>query len=92
MPLKILTDEDVAQLARMPEMIAGIEAALLAKAAGALAAPPRVKVPVGGRGELVFTVGGVGESVAGFRAYHTFPRQAPDGAQLTAVWDQASGS
>jgi alanine dehydrogenase len=78
----------------MPEMIAGIEAAMLAKATGALAAPPRVKVPIGPRGDLVFTVGGVnaGQSVAGFRAYHTFPRQAPDGAQLTAVWDQASGS
>jgi ornithine cyclodeaminase/alanine dehydrogenase-like protein (mu-crystallin family) len=78
----------------MPEMIAGIEAALLAKAAGALAAPPRVKVPVGGRGDLVFTVGGVnaGRSVAGFRAYHTFPRRAPDGAQVTAVWDQEQGS
>ena len=78
----------------MPEMIAGIEAAMLAKAAGELAAPPRVKVPIGPRGDLVFTVGGVnaGQGVAGFRAYHTFPRQAPDGAQLTAVWDQASGS
>jgi alanine dehydrogenase len=93
-PPKILTDADVARLARMPEMIAGIEAALLAKAVGALAAPPRMRVPVGPRGDLVFTVGGVnaGQSVAGFRAYHTFPREAPDGAQLTAVWDQASGS
>lgn len=94
MPPKVLTDDDVARLARMPEMVAGIEAALLAKAVGALAAPPRVKVPVGGKGDLVFTVGGVnaGRSVAGFRAYHTFPREAQDGAQLTAVWDRESGS
>jgi ornithine cyclodeaminase len=91
---RILTDDDVARLARMPEMIAGIEAALLAKAVGALAAPPRIKVPVGGQGDLVFTVGGVnaGRAVAGFRAYHTFPREAQDGAQLTAVWDRENGS
>jgi ornithine cyclodeaminase/alanine dehydrogenase-like protein (mu-crystallin family) len=89
---KILSDDDVARLARMPDMIAGIEAALMAKANGTLTAPPRVKVPVGGRGDLVFTVGGIGDSVAGFRAYHNIPRKSPDGAQLTAVWDQRSGT
>ena len=73
-------------------MIAGIEAALTVKANGTLTAPPRVKVSVGGRGDLVFTVGGIGESVAGFRAYHNIPRKSPDGAQLTAVWDQKSGT
>ena len=92
MPPEILSDDDVARLARMPDMIAGIEAALLAKTNGTLTAPPRVKVPVGGQGELVFTVGGIGELVAGFRAYHNIPRKSPDGAQLTAVWDQKSGS
>lgn len=74
-------------------MIAGIEAALMAKAKGTLTAPARMKVPFAGRGDLVFTVGGEsgGRAVAGFRAYHTFPRRVQDGAQLTAVWDQNSG-
>src|SRR5262245_48528999 len=76
----------------MPDMIAGIEAVLAAKARGELTAPPRVKVPVGGQGDLVFTVGSVGDLVAGFRAYHNIPRKSPDGAQLTAVWDQRSGT
>jgi ornithine cyclodeaminase/alanine dehydrogenase-like protein (mu-crystallin family) len=92
LPPKILSDVDVARLARMPDMIAGIEAALTAKANGKLTAPPRVKVPVGGRGDLVFTVGGISDLVAGFRAYHNIPRKSPDGAQLTAVWDQKSGT
>ena len=92
MPPKILSDVDVARLARMPDMIVGIEAALTAKANGTLTAPPRVKVPVGGRGDLVFTVGGISDLVAGFRAYHNIPRKSPDGAQLTAVWDQKSGT
>ncbi|HET6221991.1 MAG TPA: hypothetical protein VFE11_07485 [Dongiaceae bacterium] len=92
--LTILTDADVAARADMRALIAVIERALRAKAAGRLVAPPRHRVEFDDRGALVFTVGGViGDGdLAGFRAYETFQGPADSRAQLVAVWNSATGA
>lgn len=89
---KILTDDDLVTGVDMISVIAAIETALQAKAAGTLVAPPRLREPFGRQGELVFTVGGTlaGDRIAGFRAYQTFADARPD-QQVVAVWDQATG-
>lgn len=89
---RLLTDDDLAAGVDMISVIAAIETALQAKAAGTFVAPPRLQVPFDGRGKLVFTVGGTmaGDRVAGFRAYQTFADARPD-QQIVAVWDQATG-
>lgn len=89
---KILTDDDLAAGVDMQRIIAAIETALQAKAAGTLVAPPRLNVPFDRAGKLVFTVGGTmaGNRVAGFRAYQTFADIRPD-QNVTALWDQATG-
>lgn len=88
----VLTDDDLAVGVDMRAVIAAIETALQAKAAGTLVAPPRLQVPFNRRGGLVFTVGGTlsGTRVAGFRAYQTFADAHPD-EQVVAVWDQTTG-
>jgi ornithine cyclodeaminase len=91
---RILTDADVAARADMGAVIAVIERALRAKAAGRLVAPPRHRVEFANRGSLVFTVGGViGDGdLAGFRAYETFRGADDNRTQLVAVWSNATGA
>lgn len=82
----ILNDEDLQGSAFMGVAIDAVEATLLARAQGQAVSPPRHHVPFPGRGDLVFTVGGVlGERpLAGFRVYETF--EGAEHSQLVAVW------
>ncbi|MHC2298607.1 hypothetical protein [Rhizobium mongolense] len=63
-----------------------IEEAMAARSAGVLVSPPRHNVSFGGKGDLVFTIGGtIGEhSIAGFRVSETFKGLRHD--QIVAVW------
>lgn len=79
----ILTDADIDLRGDMPIALGAVEAALLAKAAGGLVAPPRHSVGFPGSGKLFFTIGG-DTHVAGFRVYDTF--EGPAHTQVTAVW------
>lgn len=82
----ILNDEDLQGYAFMGIAIDAVEKMLLARAGGAAVSPPRHNVAFPGRGELVFTVGGVlGEApLAGFRVYDTF--EGAEHTQIVAVW------
>lgn len=70
----ILSDSDLDRSTAMQIAIEAIEEAMAARSAGALISPPRHSVSFGGKGDLVFTIGGtIGEgSIAGFRVYETF--------------------
>lgn len=87
--MQVLTDDDVARLADMRELVEVCRASLVA-ATGTATSPPRVRVAIGpdDGDDLVFTVGGDAESW-GIRAYDTLGR--PDGEQLVAAWNRASG-
>ena len=74
----------------MKTAIGAVRQAFLANHRGELAAPPRHSVSFGGRGALVFTIGGDAHA-AGFRVYDTFPKEVPD-TQMVAVWDVDLGS
>lgn len=82
--MKILRDEDLEDRGLMAVAIDALEAAFRARAANRLVSPPRHQVSFPGRGDLVFTIGGVlgDKPLAGFRVYETF-----GGAdQVVAVW------
>ncbi|SCW30087.1 ornithine cyclodeaminase [Rhizobium mongolense subsp. loessense] len=82
----ILSDSDLDRSTAMQIAIEAIEEAMVARSAGALVSPPRHSVSFGGKGDLVFTIGGtIGEgSIAGFRVYETFKGLRHD--QIVAVW------
>ncbi len=82
----ILKDEDLQGYAFMGFAIDAVERALAARARGEGVSPPRHHVAFPGRGELVFTVGGVlGDMpLAGFRVYDTF--EGSEHSQIVAVW------
>ncbi|WP_026792286.1 ornithine cyclodeaminase family protein [Pleomorphomonas oryzae] len=82
----ILKDEDLQGYACMGVAIDAVEKALVARARGEGVSPPRHHVAFPGRGDLVFTVGGVlGEQpLAGFRVYDTF--EGAEHTQIVAVW------
>lgn len=91
----LLTDADVERVGPA-EAVAVMQEVLRDAAAGRLAAPPRLRVPVGA-GELVFTVGGrTGpDPSAGFRLYSTYTGTGSgDGSehQLVVVVDPEEGS
>ncbi len=82
----ILSDSDLDRSTAMPIAIEAIEEAMTARSAGVLISPPRHNVSFGGKGDLVFTIGGtIGEdSIAGFRVYETFKGLRHE--QVVAVW------
>lgn len=82
----ILKDEDLPGYSFMPVAIDAVERALAARARGEGVSPPRHHVAFPGRGELVFTVGGVlGDMpLAGFRVYDSFG--GSEHTQIVAVW------
>ncbi len=88
---RVVTDLELSGWPVMPVALEAIEAALAARAAGQLVAPPRHFVGFAGLGSLVFTIGGTtgAEPLAGFRAYDTFGR--PQHEQLVAVWSAETG-
>ena len=90
----ILDDEQVRGRMDMSRVIQVIDRAMSAHAEGRLVAPPRVVVPFGDRGDLVFTVGGEldGSDAAGFRVYDRFKGDSPDRNQLVAVFDSRTGA
>lgn len=90
MPI-ILNDDDLKGYAFMGVAIDAVEKAFLARARGEAVAPPRHHVAFPGRGDLVFTVGGVlGEApLAGFRVYETFG--GAERTQIVAVWSADDG-
>ncbi|ACE91670.1 probable ornithine cyclodeaminase protein [Rhizobium etli CIAT 652] len=87
---KILRDEDLVGGALMPIAIDALEAAFLARASNRLISPPRHHVSFPGRGDLVFTVGGLIDEtpIAGFRVYDTF--NGAEHTQIVAVWSADS--
>lgn len=87
----ILRDDDIDNIEGMKVALTAVEAALFAKARGLLTAPPRQHVTCPG-GDIVFTSGAVTEprSIAGFRAYNTFPHSKQD--QVVVVWDTDMGA
>ena len=85
---EILVDADI-EAVPIDRIIDAVRRFVIADAAGSTTAPPRtvVEFPAG---SLVFTVGGA-DSLAGFRAYETFPSANPtDATQIVAVWDTAT--
>ncbi|WP_370677308.1 ornithine cyclodeaminase family protein [Pleomorphomonas sp. PLEO] len=82
----ILSDDDLQGYALMAVAIGAVEKTFLARARGEAVSPPRHHVSFPGRGDLVFTVGGVlGERpLAGFRVYETF--EGGEHSQIVAVW------
>lgn len=90
MPI-ILNDDDLKGYALMGVAIDAVESAFLARARGEAVSPPRHHVAFPGRGDLVFTVGGVlGEApLAGFRVYETFG--GAERTQIVAVWSADDG-
>lgn len=82
----ILTDEDLTGGAIMQIAIDAVEIAMRQKAHGRMISPPRHHVTFPGKGDLVFTVGGVQDSapIAGFRVYDTF--NGSHHSQIVAVW------
>ncbi len=93
MTYRVLSDDDVARILSMGDVIRKIEDALWEKAEGTLIAPPRFHVNVE-KGSLVFTAGAATkrEKVIGFRVYDTFRGGSTDTAQLVAVFDSESGA
>jgi ornithine cyclodeaminase/alanine dehydrogenase-like protein (mu-crystallin family) len=91
----ILTDSDLEPRLTMPFAIEQMEAALRAKADGALVHPPRFTVDAPG-GSVVFTAGAEtgAQQVIGFRAYHRYvgPNAEVDDDQIVAVYSSASGA
>jgi ornithine cyclodeaminase/alanine dehydrogenase-like protein (mu-crystallin family) len=88
---RVVTDLELSGWPVMPVALDAIEAALAARNAGQLVAPPRHFVSFSGLGSLVFTVGGTtgAEPLAGFRASDTFGRKHHE--QLVAVWSAETG-
>ncbi len=90
----MLTDDDIAPLLDMRELVVVIEDFLRAQNAGAAVTPPRHRVAFEPYGNLVFTIGGLRGGgvppVAGFRVYDTFAGSA-ESVQIVAVWDSATG-
>lgn len=82
----ILNDRDLSQMPLMPLALAAIEEAFAARSAGTWISPPRHHVSFAGKGDLVFTIGGVGGDapIAGFRVYETFEDSRDE--QVVAVW------
>ncbi len=82
----ILKDDDLVGGSFMKVAIDAVESAFLARAHGKAVSPPRHQVHFPGRGDLVFTVGGIaGEKpLAGFRVYETF--EGAEHTQIVAVW------
>ena len=90
---RILTDEDIHRIITAETAVNAIEQALLARATGALIAPPRFSVGADS-GALVFTAGGetAHSKSLGFRVYDTFGGKSPDRTQLVAVFDSQTGN
>ncbi len=93
MAYTLLTDDELDVRLPMAAAIRGVERALREHAGGTLIAPPRFSVP-GGRGSLVFTVGGTAgaQKVLGFRVYDTFGGDSPGRRQIVAVYDGTDGA
>ncbi|MEV5506462.1 ornithine cyclodeaminase family protein [Streptomyces orinoci] len=84
MGLRVLDDTEVRARLDARTATEAVRRALLAHHAGTLAAPARVRAPLGG-GDLVVTAGRLREQgLFGFRAYDTLV----DAEQLVAVWDE----
>jgi alanine dehydrogenase len=84
----VLDDADGQRLLDPADAVAAVRACLIAEQDGGLAAPPRLRAPLGG-GDLVFTAGRLAGTAYGFRAYDTMP--ASEGDQITVVFDDATG-
>ncbi len=89
---RILTDEDVDRLLTMPEAVAAIRQAFLAKHNGHLKHFTRFSIG-GEGGALVFTPGAETESAQaiGFRVYDTFHNEEPGHTQVVAVFNSRTG-
>jgi len=85
----VLGGDDVARLADMSAVIAVIEKAFHARAAGQFVAPPRHAVAFPGFGSLIFTTGGMtgGPALAGFRVRNDFDKSDTINDQIVAVWN-----
>lgn len=94
MATRILTDQDVAELADMAAAIEAVAQAFDARISGALVAPPRHAVEFPCYGDLVFTIGGVAgdAALAGFRVYDTFKTGDGGHTQIVAIWNARNGS
>jgi ornithine cyclodeaminase len=80
----VLGDAQVRERLDAGTAIEAVRGALLAHAAGRLAAPARAQAPLG-PGDLVYTSGRLADrGVFGFRAYNTFV----GGENLVAVWEE----
>ncbi|MDQ0188859.1 ornithine cyclodeaminase family protein [Alicyclobacillus cycloheptanicus] len=89
---KILTDQDIEQLASMERMVQAIERCLREEANGTLVAPPRFRVTTE-KGDLVFTAGAATafDKVIGFRVYDTYDNDVDGHEQLVCVFDSDTG-
>jgi ornithine cyclodeaminase/alanine dehydrogenase-like protein (mu-crystallin family) len=90
--MRVLTDLDLTRLLTQEKIVATMEQALEAHAAGWLIAPPRFTVDTP-RGGLVFTAGAetARAQALGFRVYDTFASASPDRTQLVAIYDSETG-
>lgn len=86
-PIRVLTDDDVRDLAVVADLVAVCAKAVDDDANGDLFAPPRTSADLGA-GRFVFTACASADAV-GFRACDTCP--ASKQQQLVAVWHPATG-
>lgn len=90
----VLEDDDVQRLLEPAAAVAAVRESLIAHQSGALSAPPRLRAPLGDRGDLIFTAGRLAGTGYGFRVYlmtSSATGNRPGGDQLTAVFDDATG-
>jgi alanine dehydrogenase len=83
-----LDDADARRLLDPAAAVAAVRACLIAEQDGGLAAPPRLRAPLGD-GDLIFTAGRLAGTAYGFRAYDTRPAGESD--QITVVFDDRTG-
>jgi ornithine cyclodeaminase/alanine dehydrogenase-like protein (mu-crystallin family) len=88
----IVTDEELASILTMKDVLPRLEEALRAQSEESLVAPPRFRVGVED-GDLVFTAGAETKysHVIGFRVYETISNVSRDNQQLVAVFDSDTG-
>lgn len=86
----ILNDNDVDSLTNMTAAISSVRAAFVGPNAEKFVASPRNHVSFPGRGDLVFTTGGIPEGPVGFRVYDTFSGGSSS-TQLIVVWNAVTG-
>jgi alanine dehydrogenase len=89
----VLEDADVQRQLEPAAAVAAVRGSLIAHQNGGLHAPPRLRAPLGD-GDLIFTAGRLVGASYGFRVYlmtSSASGNRPEGDQLTAVYDDATG-